>query len=243
MTFQTLFERGGFPEPFLLEDPNERARWRFQYTNGLIREDILDFERVHDLKKIKYLVDMLKDRVGSTISYESLARDLELHAATVKKYISILEALFIIFIIKPYSKSIARSILKEPKIYFYDTALIEENGPRFENMVALHLLQACQFENDYLGVDKELFFIKTKDHKEVDFALSVSNKLCQLIECKYQDSTLSKSLNYFSEKYSVPGIQLLMELDNETQKGQCEIRKAKEFLKTIITLPKPHFPV
>jgi predicted AAA+ superfamily ATPase len=172
---------------------------------------------------------MLQERVGTPISYESLARDLELHAATVKKYISILEALFIIFIIKPYSKSIARSILKEPKIYFYDTGLLEEKGARFENFVALHLLQMCQFENDYLGTDKELHYIRTKEHKEVDFAISLKTDLIQIIECKYKDDTLSKHLKYFSKKYQIEGIQIVKELKQEYRNENCKIVKMETY--------------
>ncbi len=229
VSYNDLFERGGFPEPLLAEDNQAAHRWRTQYVNGLIREDILDFERIHDLKKMKYLLLMLQDRVGSPISYESLARDLELHSATVKKYILILEALFIVFIVTPYSKSISRSILKEPKIYFYDTGLIESIGARFENMVGLNLLQECQWSTDYSGIEKELHYLRTKDQKEVDFAIIENGKLKQIFECKVTDDTLSKNLKYFSEKYSIPGIQLINCEKNEYKANNCEVRHAKKF--------------
>ena len=63
-------------------------------------------------------------------------------SATVKKYIQILEALYIVFIVTPFSKNIARSLLKEPKIYFFDTGLVNGNdGSRLENLTALCLLK------------------------------------------------------------------------------------------------------
>ena len=71
-----LMERGGFPEPFLCEDAIEADRWRMQYTDGLIREDILDFERVHDLRAMQMVVELLRRSVGSPVSYASMARDV-----------------------------------------------------------------------------------------------------------------------------------------------------------------------
>jgi uncharacterized protein len=233
-SLEKLSNLGGFPEPFLGGE-EDASRWRLQYVNGLIREDVLDFEKIHDLKKMKYLLEMLRERVGSTLSYSSLARDLELHPATVKKYIMILESLFVIFLISPHSKSISRSILKESKFYFYDVGLIKEDkGAKYENLVALHLLQYVQFSRDYKGKDISLNFIRTKEKKEIDFALVENGSLTQFIECKYKDNGVSKTLSYFSEKYGVKGIQLVMNLKNEFSSKFCEVRKASLYLKNLV---------
>ncbi|MFA5248690.1 MAG: AAA family ATPase, partial [Patescibacteria group bacterium] len=52
-----FLERGGFPEPFLSEDAVDADRWRSQYVDGLIRTDILDFEKIHDFKAIKLVFE------------------------------------------------------------------------------------------------------------------------------------------------------------------------------------------
>lgn len=52
-----LLNHGGFPEPFLADDPIESNRWRMQYVNGLIRTDVLDFERIHDFKAIELVLE------------------------------------------------------------------------------------------------------------------------------------------------------------------------------------------
>jgi uncharacterized protein len=233
-SLEKLSTLGGFPEPFLGNE-EEASRWRLQYINGLIREDILDFEKIYDLKKMKYLLEMLRERVGSTLSYSSLARDLELHPTTVKKYITILESLFIIFLISPHSKSISRSILKESKFYFYDIGMIrEDKGAKYENIIALHLLQYVQFSRDYKGKDLNLHFIRTKEKKEIDFALVENGNLTLLIECKYKDKDISKTLSQFSEKYKVKGIQLVMNLKNEYSTELCEVRQAQSYLKKLL---------
>ena len=114
-TLNKLLERGGFPEPFLAESVDDSNRWRSQYIDGLIRTDILDFEKVHDFKAIQLTLELLRQRVGSPLSYVSLARDVGCSPNTIKRYIEIFEALYIIFRVTPYHRNIARSILKEAK--------------------------------------------------------------------------------------------------------------------------------
>ena len=116
---------GGFPEPFLSESEEEAARWRNQYYTDLVREDILEFGRIQEIKAMRQLVELLRSRVGSPLSYMSLAQDLQISPNTVKKYISILESLYIVFLVRPFHRNIARSILREPKLYFFDSGFLK----------------------------------------------------------------------------------------------------------------------
>lgn len=231
---EKLLSRGGFPEPLLSESEIDAARWRNQYLDGLIRYDILDFQRMVDFKALQLTVDMLRNRVGSTISISSIARDINISPTTVSKYITLLEGLFLIFRVTPYSRNIARSLLKEPKIYFYDTGLVKgDNGAKIENLVAISLLKDIWARNDYLGESWQLNYVRTKEGKEVDFALVKDQQLSQLIECKTSDHDISKSLIYFSQKYSIPGIQLIAHLRNEYKKEFIEVRKTETYLREL----------
>ena len=96
--------------------------------------------------------DRLRSSVGSVISYKSIAEDLGISPITVKRYIQLLEALYIIFQVKPYSKKISRSILKEPKVYFYDNGLVDgDEGVKFENFIAVSLLTQNTYSQDVFG--------------------------------------------------------------------------------------------
>ena len=64
------------------------------------------------------LMELLRDRVCSPISYQGLSEDLGLSPNTVKRYLEILEALYIIFRIYPHHRSIARSLIQQPKVFF-----------------------------------------------------------------------------------------------------------------------------
>lgn len=227
-------ERGGFPEPFLAEDSTDARRWRMHYIDGLIRTDILDFEKIHDLKAIQLVFELLRNRVGSPISYKSIAEDVGISPHTVKKYIQIFESLFIIFRVSPFSKNIARSILKEPKIYFYDTGLVQgDDGIRFENTVALCLLKYAQGVEDYQGKAIALHCLRTKEGKEVDFCIVEDDKPVSIIEVKLSDSTISKSLQYFHKKYNINATQVVMHLKNQYRKGTITVRHGVDFLQEL----------
>jgi predicted AAA+ superfamily ATPase len=114
-----LLERGGFPEPLLAQDAGEADRWRRQYLEDLIREDVVEFSRIHEVRAMRVFVEMLRERVGSPLSLASIARDLQVSPTTLAKYLDILEALYVVFTVRPYRNTPARS--PEPKVYFFDT--------------------------------------------------------------------------------------------------------------------------
>ena len=73
---------------------------------------------------MRLFVELLRDRVGSPLSLASMARDLAVSPATLKRYLDILQALFIVFTVQPWHHNIARAILQSPKGYFVDTGLV-----------------------------------------------------------------------------------------------------------------------
>ena len=229
-----LMERGGFPEPFLADDAVEADRWRMQYTDGLIREDILDFERIHDLRAMQTVIELLRRSVCSPVSYTSMARDIGAAPNTVKKYVQILEALFVVFRVVPHSRNIARSLLKEPKIYFFDTGQVPDDpGARFENLVAVSLLKHVLNRTDTLGRRFELRYLRTKEGREVDFCLVKEGSPSLIIEAKFNEPRPARSLLHFSEKYAIPAVQVVRHLRRERRQSQVEVRSAESFLENL----------
>ncbi len=232
---ERLLERGGFPEPYLSEDLVEADRWRLQYIDGLIRTDILNFEKIHDFKAMQLTLELMRERVGSPLSYASLARDIQCAPNTIKRYVEILEALFIVFRVTPYHRNIARSLLKEPKIYFYDTGMVNGGvSRRLENLVAVSLLKHLNAIEDYQGRKARLHYLRTKEKKEVDFALFIENEPLLLIEVKLSADDLSPALVYFHKKYGLPAIQLVKNLRYEQKKGDISIRSVFRFLGSLM---------
>lgn len=223
---------GGFPEPFLSGSDQEASRWRRQYYTDLVREDILDFGRITEIRAIRLLLEMLRKRVGSPLSYTSLATDLQVAPNTIRKYIEILESLHIVFAIRPFHKNIARSLLKEPKIYFYDSGYVEgDEGVRLENTVAVSLLKHTQYLQDAEGKDISLHYIRTKDGKELDFSLAEKGALTHFIEVKLSDETLSRNLLYFKNRHpGVKAVQLVHNTRNDQERDGVSIVRAGNWL-------------
>ena len=227
--------RGGFPEPFLAQQDRDADRWRMQYIDGLIRTDILDFERIHDFRAIQLIFELLKTRTGSPISYQSISEDVGVSPNTVKKYIQILESLFIIFRITPYSTNIARSILKTPKIYFYDTGMVDgDEGAKFENMVALCLLKHVYGLVDLEGKPASLHYIRTKDGGEIDFCITQNNRPELVIEAKRSSDRPGRFLINFAEKFDVNAIQLVLHLKREKMDRKIAVRQAWNYLESLV---------
>lgn len=233
-TIDHFLSRGSFPEPFFAETLIDANRWRLQYVDSLTRNDVLEFDTIHNIKAIRLVFELLRERVGSPISYTSIAEDAHISPNTVKKYIQILEALYIVFKVTPFSNNIARSLLKEPKIYFFDTGLVNsEDGVRLENFVAGCLLKHVFGKIDYQAEIYSLHYLQTKDKQEVDFALAKEGVIEKILEVKQSESKPTPGLRYFHQKYNLPAAQVVKNLKRERLERAIEVVEAKNFLKEL----------
>jgi len=230
-----IIKVGGFPEPYLKNSETFAKRFRRIHTDTIIRADLLDLEKVRDIKSIEILIELLRSRVGSTTSYTSLANDLQVSIHTIKHWLQILENLYIIFPVRPYHKNIARSLLKESKYYMYDTGAVEGDlGAKLENTVACALLRELHFVEDTTGSKVALHYLRDKEKHEVDFLLVVDNRPVSMIEVKVSDDNFSPSLfrfhNYLTK---VKPFQIVYSLKHKKSKGSASMLPAHEFLRDL----------
>jgi hypothetical protein len=238
VALERMLKLGGFPEPYLQGDEAYAKRWRRTHLDTLIRGDLLDLERVRDLKSIEILVDLLRTRVGSPTSYSSLAGDLQVSVHTVKHWLQILENLCVIFAVRPYHHNIARSLLKEPKFYFYDTGAVEgEIGVRLENAVALAFLREMHLLEDMTGSMTALHYLRDRDGREVDFLVLVDRKPVIMAEVKTSDDTFAQALWHFGRNLpTTRKVQIVLDLKRARAKEGVSMLSAQEFLAGL-TLP------
>ena len=227
-----LLSRGGFPEPCLAENPEDADRWRRQYFTDLVREDVLEFSRLHEINTMRLFVELLRERVGSPVSLASIARDLAVSPTTLKRYLDILQALYIVFAVQPWHHNIARAILQTPKIYFFDTGLVRgDDGVRLENAVAAMLLKHVHFRQDAHGKAASLHYIRTKDGAEVDFVLGEDGQLTHLIECKLADNKVHRALAGLAGRFpAADAVQLVRDLRQEEYRAPVHIAGAANWL-------------
>jgi predicted AAA+ superfamily ATPase len=227
-----ILEVSGFPEPFLEGSKEFYQLWKKTHLDIILRQDLIDLEVVKNIKQIELLIDLLKTRVGSPISYHSLAQDIQVSDKTIKRWLDILEDMYVIFKVVPYSKNIARSVLKMPKYYFYDVARVVDEGARLENLVAASLLKEIQFRQDCQGEEWGLNFLSKKGMAEIDFLITKNNKPAIMIEVKNSDDALSKNFGVFRKDLGdISAIQLVKNLPREkTYSDGAEIRKLGKWL-------------
>ena len=223
--FQRLMQVGGFPEPFL--DSNERTarRWRRERFDRVLREDIRDLESIRNIQLLGIFLDMLRQRVGSSITVSNLASDLQISPKTAKSWLEVLERMYLVFSVRPYTKSLSRAVLKPPKVYFFDNGdVLSGEGERFENLVATSLLKRLHFLEDRDGYRCELRYIRDKEGREIDFAVIKEGRLEELIEVKFSDENISKPLLYYAERLKPQkATQIVANLKRPYDKGGIRV--------------------
>lgn len=196
-----LLRLGGFPEPFFEGLEVEAKRWSREYRTRLIREDLVQLEKVYDLGALEQLAMRLPDLVGSPLSINALREDLQISHKTVSNWLHIFERLYAIFRLKPFGAPKIRAVKKEQKHYQFDWTLVPELPQRFENLVASALLKWVQFLEDTTGEEIELRYFRDIDGREVDFVVTRSKKLTLMVECKWNDDDVSPALRYLKTRF------------------------------------------
>lgn len=201
---EALLRFGGFPEPLLRQDETEHRIWQRDRISRVVREDLRDLEHVREVSLVEYLVDLLPARVGSPLSVKNLSGDLDVDHKTTERWLQILENMYVCFRVPPFGAPLIRAVKKERKLYLWDWSMVEEPGPRFENLVACQLLKYCHFVEDTEGWPMELRYIRDTDRREVDFVVMRKRRPIFAVECKAGERTASPALAYFAERTGIP---------------------------------------
>ena len=238
--FKRLLEVGGFPEPFLDGDARQARRWRLERIDRVLKDDVRDLEGVRNIQQLSLFVDQLRARVGQLCVLSNMAADIQVTPATAAKWLEVLERMYLVFIVRPWTKNLPRAVQKPPKVFFFDNAdVLGDEGARFENLVATHLLKTIQFLQDRDGYRYELRYIRDKEGREVDFAVVRDGKLIEIVEVKWSDRNVSKSLEYYAEKLRpARARQIVGDLKSPYDSGRIEVRGAIDALSSLEDMPK-----
>jgi predicted AAA+ superfamily ATPase len=233
---ETLFTLGGFPEPFLKGSARDARRWSREYRARIVRDDVNSIEQVKDLGSLELLLGHIPSTVGSPLSINSLREQLQVSFATTAKWLDILERLYAFFRIAPFGAPKLRAVKKEQKAYVYDWSVVDEEGLRFENMVAVHLLKYVHYMQDSEGLDYDLRYYRDTTPREVDFVVCNKGKPILAVECKLAETQIASSLRYFRSKFpDCRCVQLTLRGNKEfvTPEG-VELLSARTWLGSLI---------
>jgi hypothetical protein len=232
-----LLTAGGFPEAFL--NPTDAPRLRNDRMELVTREDLRDLSRVSSWRGPTDLIELLRERVGKPVNFDNLAQSLGISPPTSKAWVELLEKLYVIFLLPPYSNRLSRSIRKDRRVFFFDCAAAydESGGAQLENLVACSLLKFAQFRRDSSGENWELFYLRDKESREVDFVVTVNRRVHWLIEVKASDDNPGSSLKYYTQKLRpTESLQLVRNLDRPQEKSGIKILPLGSWLEELPTV-------
>ena len=235
-TVKDLLIYGGFPEQFLSQSEKQTKRLSSEYRLRVIEGDLSKLEKVNDLGIIEKMVIRLPDLVGVPLSLNALREDLQVSHQSVSRWMTMLENLYLIFRIYPFGAPKLRAVKKEAKHYHFDWTVVPEEGYRFENLIACHLLKWCFFLQDTEGRNIELRYFRDVDKREVDFVLTEEDKPVHFIESRLSGKDCSLSLRYLKNHFPlVPATQIVLDRDVDVvKKDGIRICSAHLFLKNLI---------
>lgn len=172
---------GSYPE-LIDRDYMHKEEWYASYLTTYLEKDVRALSQVGDLRDFSRFISLLAANTSQLLNLTHYARDLGVSVPTIKRWLSVLEASYIIFLLPPYYKNIGKRIVKSPKIYFYDTGLVAyltriqtkelyEQGPMhgalFENYVIAEI-----YKRELLDArHKELSYFRTSHGEEVDLII------------------------------------------------------------------------
>ena len=209
--FKEYILYGGYPKIVLTPQKELKEKYLQQIIDTYIKKDIRDLAEIKDIDKFNKLLETLACQSGNLLDITELSNTCNIAKQTIEKYLFILENTYIIKLIRPYNKNIRSELFKTPKIFFYDSGLMqilwlkelqkEIIGNVFGTTIFAELAKKYKKDN--------IFYWRTKDKKEIDFILKNKNKILP-IEVKLNFEQFNpKNINYFREKYKINSYYLI----------------------------------
>jgi len=208
--FESYIVQGFLPRIY---DQHQRPRTAYaNYYQTYVEKDVRQLIQLKDVSLFEKFIKLLAGRVGQIINYQSLSNDVGVGAPTIKQWLSILEASFIIFKLPPYYKNFGKRVIKSPKYYFTEIGLlayllgIEKNtqvsrdplvGNIFENLAVIEVLKSRYNQ----GRNAELYYFRDSNGNEIDLLCKTGDGLVgvEIKSASTWNSSFSKSLTNFSE--------------------------------------------
>lgn len=173
---------GGYPEVISRSNPDRRRAWFDSYLNTILARDVRDLSNITGLMDMPRLLENLAARAGGLLNYADLARDAGLNQVTFKRYFTLLQAIFLVFTLRPWFSNRIKRLVKSEKLYLCDTGLLSHllrfspediardskaKGALLENFVAAELMK----QSTWSHTRPQLYHFRDYAGTEVDFVL------------------------------------------------------------------------
>jgi len=185
--------RGNYPE-IASKKAVDRQLWCGSYLATYLERDVRSLAKIGDLSQFERFLKLCATRTGHLLNLSELAKEIGMSVPTIKRWLSILETSYQIFLLYPYYKNIGKRLIKSPKLYFNDTALASyllglhdheallgspSFGHLFETLMITDILKRFL----HFGQMPAMYYFRTRDGLEVDLVIEWGQKL-HLFEIK-----------------------------------------------------------
>ena len=220
MELQSLYTEfalyGGYPKIVLTQETGIKERYLQQIIDTYVRKDIRDLAEIKDVNKFNRLLEVLASQSGNLLNIAELSNTCGLARETIERYLLILEQTYILRLVRPFSRNIRSELFKTPKIFFYDTGLMqmlwlkrlqkELLGSVFETSVFTELIKRYGPE--------QIHFWRTQDKKEIDFVVKLPEAYLPIETRLHFPRAIPGVLHTFDDAYRsdtspVPGYRLV----------------------------------
>ncbi len=212
---------GGYPQIVLENSIEKKERYLQQIIDTYVKKDIRDLTNIKDIRKFNNILKILAQQTGNLLNVNTLSVSCGISKETIENYLFILENTYIIKLVPPFSTNAKIEVIKAPKIFFYDTGLLQLLwlktlqktilGNVFETSIFSELVKKYGFEN--------INYWRTKNQEEIDFILTKKGEIIP-IEVKMGFNLLKKSSlqlfinKYNSQEYKIVGLNKIREVEN-----------------------------
>lgn len=202
-----LILQGSYPA--IYEEKLDCLRFYRSYLETYVQRDVRTIAQLHSMSLFQKFLILLAGRTGQILNYSSISNDLGISSTTVKSWLSILEASFIVFQLQPFFMNIKKRLIRSPKVYFTDVGLatyllgiksvdqVERDplrGGLYENLIVSEIIKNAYNK----GIKPEVYFYRDSHGNEVDLLIRNDGKLIP-IEIK-SASTFTKEFLKSSNK-------------------------------------------
>lgn len=183
---ETRLIYGSYPQVILAKTDRKKRKILENLRDGYLLKDILALDNLKDSVFVFNLLRLIAFQIGHDISYTELAQNLNSHPDTVRRYLELLEKVFIIFSRQGYSRNLRKEYTKTPRYYFWDNGIRnviisnfnflnsrDDAGALWEN----YCISERQKRNDYKNIPANYFYWRTYDQKEIDLVEERGGKL------------------------------------------------------------------
>lgn len=208
------FLRGGYPE--LAAEPDRDSNlWYSSYVQTYLERDVRGLKQIGDLTGFQSFLRVLAVRSGQLLNLSDISRDLGIAVNTVKAWLSVLEATFQVFVLRPYYGNAGKRLVKTPKVYFTDVGMLcylsglrdpehAAAGPLAGAIVETAVFSEIIKADIHRGIDPQVYFWRTSAGAEVDIVIEKGDQLIP-VEVKQTATprpSMASGLATFMEDYA-----------------------------------------